>query len=103
LYEDFVEVLSQVDCLLLLDVYSAGEAPITGADSRALCRSIRLRGQIDPIFIASPDQLVDVLPDVLQEGDLLLTQGAGNIGALSRQLASTELGFARLEATAQAS
>ncbi|GIU03516.1 UDP-N-acetylmuramate--L-alanine ligase [Shewanella morhuae] len=103
LYEDFVEVLSQVDCLLLLDVYSAGETPITGADGRALCRSIRLRGQLDPIFIASPDQLAEVLPDVLQEGDLLLTQGAGNIGALSRQLASTELGFAVIELPAQAS
>jgi len=92
LYEDFVDVLSQVDCLLLLDVYAAGEAPIPGADGRALCRSIRLRGQIDPIFIASPDQLAAVLPDVLQQGDLFLTQGAGNIGALSKALAQSELG-----------
>ncbi|WP_144212222.1 UDP-N-acetylmuramate--L-alanine ligase [Shewanella donghaensis] len=93
LYEDFVEVLSQVDGLLLLDVYAAGESVIPGADSRALCRSIRLRGQVDPIFVASPELLVDVLPNVLQEGDLLLTQGAGNIGALSKQLAATNLGF----------
>jgi UDP-N-acetylmuramate--alanine ligase len=93
LYDDFVEVLSQVDCLLLLDVYSAGEAAIPGADGRALCRSIRLRGQIDPIFVASPDQLAGVLPDVLQEGDLLLTQGAGNIGALAKQLATSNLGY----------
>jgi UDP-N-acetylmuramate--alanine ligase len=92
LYEDFVDVLSQVDCLLLLDVYAAGEAPIPGADGRALCRSIRLRGQIDPIFIASPDQLAAVLPDVLQHGDLFMTQGAGNIGALSKQLAQSKLG-----------
>ncbi|MGI2171793.1 UDP-N-acetylmuramate--L-alanine ligase [Shewanella sp. MF05960] len=93
LYEDFVDVLSQVDCLLLLDVYAAGEAPIPGADGRALCRSIRLRGQIDPIFVASPDQLAAVLPDVLQDGDLFFTQGAGNIGALSKELALSELGF----------
>lgn len=93
LYEDFVEVLSQVDCLLLLDVYSAGEAAIPGADSRALCRSIRLRGQLDPIFVADQEQLLTLLPDVLQEGDLLLTQGAGNIGALARQLAQNKLGF----------
>ncbi|QDE29606.1 MULTISPECIES: UDP-N-acetylmuramate--L-alanine ligase [Shewanella] len=97
LYEDFVDVLSQVDCLLLLDVYAAGEAPIPGADGRALCRSIRLRGQIDPIFIASPDQLATVLPDVLQDGDLFMTQGAGNIGALSKQLAQSELGFKNWE------
>ncbi|MGX9461016.1 UDP-N-acetylmuramate--L-alanine ligase [Shewanella sp. A14] len=92
LYEDFVDVLSQVDCLLLLDVYAAGEAPIPGADGRALCRSIRLRGQLDPIFIASPDQLAAVLPDVLQQGDLFMTQGAGNIGALSKELAQNNLG-----------
>tara|TARA_R110002050_G_scaffold43967_2_gene104941 strand:- start:2142 stop:3596 length:1455 start_codon:yes stop_codon:yes gene_type:complete len=92
LYEDFVDVLSQVDCLLLLDVYAAGEAPIPGADGRALCRSIRLRGQIDPIFIASPDQLAAVLSDVLQHGDLFMTQGAGNIGSLSKELAQNNLG-----------
>ncbi|TVP14709.1 UDP-N-acetylmuramate--L-alanine ligase [Shewanella sp. KCT] len=93
LYDDFVEVLAQVDCLLLLDVYSAGEAPVPGADSRALCRSIRQRGQLDPIFVAEPEQLQTILPGVLQGGDLLLTQGAGNIGTLSRQLADTGLQF----------
>ncbi|MBO2632585.1 UDP-N-acetylmuramate--L-alanine ligase [Shewanella algae] len=93
LYEDFVEVLSQVDGLLLLEVYPAGEAPIAGADSRALCRSIRLRGQVDPIYVATPEQLQEILPDVLKDGDLLMTQGAGNIGALARQLASSKLGF----------
>ena len=93
LYEDFVEVLSQVDCLLLLDVYSAGEAPINGADGRALARSIRMRGQVDPIFVATPEQLAQLMPDVLQDGDLILTQGAGNIGAISRLLANENLGF----------
>ncbi|MDO6640347.1 MULTISPECIES: UDP-N-acetylmuramate--L-alanine ligase [unclassified Shewanella] len=96
LYDDFIEVLSQVDGLLLLDVYAAGESVIPGADGRALCRSIRLRGQVEPIFVASPELLTDVLPDVLQEGDLLLTQGAGNIGALSKLLATTNLGFDNL-------
>ncbi|MCL2916403.1 UDP-N-acetylmuramate--L-alanine ligase [Shewanella corallii] len=93
LYEDFVDVLSQVDVLLLLDVYAAGETPIAGADGRALSRSIRVRGQVDPVFVATPEQLPEMLPDILQDGDLLLTQGAGNIGALSRELASTKLGF----------
>ncbi|NRD75852.1 UDP-N-acetylmuramate--L-alanine ligase [Shewanella sp. VB17] len=93
LYDDFVEVLSQVDCLLLLDVYAAGEAAIPGADSRALCRSIRLRGKLDPIFVAEQERLLTLLPDVLQEGDLLLTQGAGSIGTLSKQLATNKLGF----------
>ena len=93
LYEDFVEVLSQVDCLLLLEVYPAGEAPIAGADSRSLCRSIRLRGQVDPVYVASPEQLPELLPNVLQNGDLMLTQGAGNIGALSKSLVATKVGF----------
>ncbi|WP_338591331.1 UDP-N-acetylmuramate--L-alanine ligase [Shewanella khirikhana] len=93
LYEDFVEVLSQVDKLVLLEVYAAGEAPIPGADGRALCRSIRQRGQLEPIFVASPDQLAAVMPDVLEDGDLLLCQGAGNIGTLSRELAASQLGF----------
>ncbi|AQS38407.1 UDP-N-acetylmuramate--L-alanine ligase [Shewanella psychrophila] len=93
LYDDFVEVLSQVDCLILLDVYAAGEAPVPGADSRALCRSIRQRGQLDPIFVAGADSLLSVLPDVLQGDDLLLTQGAGNIGALSKLISQTNLGF----------
>jgi len=94
LYEDFVEVLSQVDCLLLLEVYSAGEVPIPGADSRALCRSIRMRGQLDPIFVCNNEQLLSLLPDLLQDGDLLLTQGAGSIGLLSKLLAESKLGFA---------
>ena len=93
LYEDFVDVLSQVDCLLLLDVYSAGETPIPGADGRSLARSIRLRGVVDPVFIASPEQLIQVLPSILEDGDLLITQGAGNIGALSKNLTAKKLGF----------
>lgn len=91
LYEDFAKVLSTVDSLLLLEVYSAGEAPIAGADSRSLCRSIRARGQLDPIYVAGPADLPAALADVLQDGDVLLTQGAGNIGALARQLAAQQL------------
>ncbi len=84
-------MLSTVDSLLLLEVYSAGEAPIAGADSRSLCRSIRARGQLDPIYVAGPADLPAALADVLQDGDVLLTQGAGNIGALARQLAAQQL------------
>lgn len=91
LYEDFAKVLSTVDNLLLLEVYSAGEAPIAGADSRSLCRSIRARGQLDPIYVATPADLPAALADVLQDGDVLMTQGAGNIGALAKQLAAQKL------------
>jgi len=97
LYEDFAKVLSTVDSLLLLEVYSAGEAPIVGADSRSLCRSIRARGQLDPIYVATPQDLPAALADVLQDGDVLLTQGAGNIGALAKQLARQQLNIEQLK------
>src|SRR5690606_18192606 len=87
LYDDFVDVLSEVDFLLMLDVYAAGEKPIRGADSRNLCRSIRQRGQLDPVLVKKTEELRTILNDVLQDGDILLMQGAGNIGTLCRQLA----------------
>ncbi len=101
LYEDFAKVLSTVDSLLLLEVYSAGEAPIAGADSRSLCRSIRARGQLDPIYVATAADLPSALADVLQEGDVLLTQGAGNIGALAKQLAQQQLNISLMKQSGQ--
>ncbi|WP_445362309.1 UDP-N-acetylmuramate--L-alanine ligase [Microbulbifer sp. ANSA003] len=92
LFEDFVQVLSEVDKLILLDVYSAGEAPIAGADGRTLARSLRNRGQVDPIFMETIDQVPPVLADLLEPGDIVLTQGAGNVGALSQRLADWRLG-----------
>ncbi|CDF99061.1 UDP-N-acetylmuramate--L-alanine ligase [Avibacterium paragallinarum] len=87
LFDDFVQVLSQVDVLIMLDVYAAGEAPIAGADSRSLCRSIRNLGKVDPIFLAEQENLAQILDQVIQDGDLILAQGAGNVSKLSRQLA----------------
>jgi UDP-N-acetylmuramate--alanine ligase len=92
LYDDFVDVLSTVDFLLLLDVYSAGEKVIAGADSKSLCRSIRQRGQLDPVHIKNPDELKSLLNEVLRDGDILVTQGAGSIGMLARQLSTEGLG-----------
>lgn len=86
LYEDFVKVLSDVDVLLLLEVYAAGEVAIEGADSRSLCRSIRQRGKIDPIYVASPEDIGQTLHDIVQDQDILLTQGAGNIGHVALTL-----------------
>jgi UDP-N-acetylmuramate--alanine ligase len=91
LYEDFVQVLTEVDTLLLMEVYAAGEEPVTGADSRSLCRSIRQRGRVDPVYIENSEQVAEVLRDILRPGDLLLTQGAGNITALAHELKSLSL------------
>ncbi len=89
-FDDFVNVLSQVDVLMLLDVYSAGEEPIVGADTKALARSIRSRGEVEPILV-DKDNLTTILPRLLQANDLLITQGAGNVGQISLDLAQHNL------------
>ncbi|MFQ3208064.1 MAG: UDP-N-acetylmuramate--alanine ligase [Glaciecola sp.] len=88
LYEDFVEVLSEVDCLFLLDVYGAGETPIANADSKSLARSIRQRGQIEPIYVSDSDKLAELLAAQLRDNDMVITQGAGNIGTIASNLAT---------------
>ncbi len=87
LYEDFVQVLSSCDALIVLDVYSAGEDEIPGATSRQLCRSIRQRGLVDPIHVAEIESVADVLKDIVQAGDIVVTQGAGSVGKLVKMLA----------------
>ncbi len=91
LYEDFVKVLSQVDVLLLLEVYSAGEDAIDGADSRSLCRSIRQRGQLEPIYVSDITELPKLLSESLNDQDVVLTQGAGNIGQIAKFLQTSKL------------
>ena len=79
-FEDFVKVLSSVDVLLLAEVYAAGEAPIVAADGRALARAIRVGGKVEPVFI---EQIADMPATILatvQDGDVVLTMGAGSIG-----------------------
>lgn len=88
LYDDFVRVLSTVDVLVLLDVYSAGEDIIAGADSRSLSGSIRQRGKVDPIYVEDRAELFDVLQGLLVADDILITQGAGDVGKLSKEISS---------------
>ena len=91
LYDDFANVLSQVDVLLMLDVYPAGESPIPGADSRSLCRTIRARGKVDPILVSDHEVVLESLLPTLSGNDLVLVQGAGNIGRIARSLAEQQL------------
>jgi len=86
LLDDFATVLAQVDVLVILEVYAAGEAPIAGADGRAIARAVRSRGGVEPVFVESLNDLPRVLEGLLAEGDLLLTMGAGDIGAFAARL-----------------
>jgi UDP-N-acetylmuramate--alanine ligase len=82
LFDDFCEILSSADALLLAEVYAAGEEFIKGADGRSLARGIRARGKVEPVLVKSVAKIVDALPGVALDGDLLLTLGAGDIGTL---------------------
>jgi UDP-N-acetylmuramate--alanine ligase len=86
LMDDFVRVLSGVEALVLCEVYPAGEEPLPAADGRALARAVRSRGRVEPVFVENVEALAEVLPDVLRDGDLLVTFGAGSIGAVAARL-----------------
>jgi UDP-N-acetylmuramate--alanine ligase len=86
LLDDFANVLAGADALLVTEVYAAGEAPIPAADGRAICRAIRTRGKVEPVFVEKVEDLHEALRDVLRPGDVLLTAGAGSISAVSHAL-----------------
>src|SRR5262249_15890255 len=92
LYDDFTRVLSTVDKLVLLEVYGAGEAYIAGADSHALAQGIRDRGAINPIYAESPAEASDLLPHIVEAGDVLIVQGAGNVNQVSNRLRGSNEG-----------
>ncbi len=89
LLDDFAQVLSTTDALVLTNVYSAGETPLAGADGKALARAVRVRGAVEPIFIEDLAELPRVLAQVLRDGDVVLTLGAGSIGAVAQTLPGT--------------
>jgi len=86
LIDDFAEVLCSADVLLVGEVYAAGEMPITGADGRAVCRAVRSRGKVEPVFVERIEQLAGALAGLLEPGDVILTMGAGSIGAVAHEL-----------------
>lgn len=85
-FEDFVEVLSTVDALVLCEVYPAGEMPIAGADGRALSRAIRMRGELEPVFVQDLHTVPALVDHLVEDGDIVLMAGAGDIGALAARL-----------------
>ena len=88
LLDDFANVLASVDVLLVAEVYAAGEAPIKDADGRAICRAVRSRGRVEPIFLERIEELETPLRGVLQPGDVVIMMGAGHIGAVAHELAA---------------
>jgi UDP-N-acetylmuramate--alanine ligase len=86
LLDDFGRVLCTADVLLVTEVYAAGEAPIEGADGRAICRVVRSRGLVEPVFVDAPENIAESLATLLRDGDLVVTMGAGHIGNLAHEL-----------------
>jgi UDP-N-acetylmuramate--alanine ligase len=91
MYEDFVQILSEVDLLIMLDVYAAGEDPIVGAGSKNLCNSIRQRGAIDPIYVENMEEIPNLVAGLVQADDIVLTQGAGSVSKLVAMLKDSQL------------
>jgi UDP-N-acetylmuramate--alanine ligase len=89
LFEDFVRVLSSVDVLLLAEVYTAGEAPIVAADARSLARALRLAGKVEPLFVEDIAEMPAAIRRVAEDGDVVITMGAGSIGGVPAQLAQS--------------
>jgi UDP-N-acetylmuramate--alanine ligase len=86
LIDDFAKALSDADVLCVTEVYAAGEAPIAGADGRAICRAVRSRGALEPLFVARVEELAEALKDLIRDGDLIVAMGAGSITAVAHQL-----------------
>ena len=86
LFEDFAKVLSTADVLLLAEVYSAGEAPLVAADGRALTRAVRVAGRIEPVFVEDITAMPQQVLELARDGDVVLTMGAGSIGAVPGQI-----------------
>jgi len=86
LLDDFASVLAGADTLLVTEVYAAGEAPIAGADARAICRAVRSRGQVEPVFVERVDELPRALAALIEAGDVIVMMGAGSISAVAHEL-----------------
>lgn len=92
-FEDFVKVLSTVDALLLAEVYPAGEAPLVAADGRALARALRVAGKVEPLFVENMAAMPEAVLDVVRDGDVVLTMGAGSVGAVPQRIVALSQPF----------
>jgi UDP-N-acetylmuramate--alanine ligase len=87
LMDDFARVLSQADTLFVTEVYAAGEAHIEGADGRAICRAVRGRGKVEPVFVPTVEEIAGALHGLIRPGDVIAMMGAGSISGAAHELA----------------
>lgn len=88
-FEDFTRVLSEVDALVLTEVYPAGETPIVAADGRALARAVRVAGKVEPVFVEQVADMAATLGELARNGDVVLVMGAGSIGQVAPAIGSS--------------
>ena len=86
LFEDFVKVLSSTDALVLGEVYAAGEQPIVAADGRSLAHALRVAGKVEPVFVEEINDMPDTILNILKDGDVVMTMGAGSISGVPAKL-----------------
>jgi UDP-N-acetylmuramate--alanine ligase len=98
LLDDFARVLATVDALVVSEVYAAGEAPIAGADAKAICRAVRSHGRVEPVYLDRIEELASALEPIVHDGDVVVTMGAGSIGTIAGEL---PLALGRLHAARQ--
>ena len=89
LLDDFARVLATVDALIVSEVYAAGEAPIAGADAKAICRAVRSHGRVETVYLDKIEELGEALKRIVHDGDVVVTMGAGSIGAVAGELPVT--------------
>jgi UDP-N-acetylmuramate--alanine ligase len=94
LFEDFVKVLGTVDALLLAEIYAAGEAPIVAADGRALMHALRVAGQSEGVFVEKMQDMPQAILKLAKPGDVVVTMGAGSVGAVAGQVVRLSQGDA---------
>jgi UDP-N-acetylmuramate--alanine ligase len=85
-FEDFVKIIASADAVLLAEVYAAGEAPIVAADGRSLARALRVSGKVDPVFVDEISEMAATIVAQAQAGDVVISMGAGSIGAVPAQV-----------------
>ena len=85
-FEDFVQVLSRADAVLLTEVYAAGEPALVAADGRALARGVRVAGKVEPLFVEDVAAMPQEILDFAKNGDVVIVMGAGSISKVPSQL-----------------